>query len=231
MKVVITGASRGIGKALAESFAAQSAHDLLLISRNESALSELCDGIGDRSAYLAVDLTLSQDISRVSDYVAEHWGQVDVLINNAGALVNKQFEQISRTEFEEVIAVNYTSVFFLIQGLLPYLKKSERAHVVNIGSMGGVQGSSKFAGLSVYSSSKAAIAGLSECLAVDLAEFGISVNCLALGSVQTEMLSAAFPGYLAETRPEEMASFIRDWSLGAGRLVSGKVIPVAGVGI
>jgi NAD(P)-dependent dehydrogenase (short-subunit alcohol dehydrogenase family) len=110
---------------------------------------------------------------------------------------------------------------------LPYLKRSNQAHIVNIGSMGGFQGSSKFPGLSIYSASKAALANLTECLAEEWKEYNINVNCLALGSVNTEMLQSAFPGYEANVSPHEMAKFIADFSINGRALFNGKVIPVA----
>ncbi len=123
--------------------------------------------------------------------------QLDVLINNAGQIVNKPFAKITEKELQAVYATNVFAPFTLIQTLLPVMTKKSRAHIVNIGSMGGFQGSSKFPGLSAYSSSKTALSGLTECLAEELKPNNIAVNCLALGAVQTEMLAKAFPGYKA----------------------------------
>jgi NAD(P)-dependent dehydrogenase (short-subunit alcohol dehydrogenase family) len=106
--------------------------------------------------------------------------------------------------------------------LMPY-----GSHIINISSMGGFQGSSKYRGLSYYSASKAAIACLSECLAEEFSESGIRVNCLALGSVQTEMLAEAFPGYKAPVDASEMAHFISDFALNGSKYFNGKIIPVA----
>ena len=103
----------------------------------------------------------------------------------------------------------------------------QNAHIVNIGSMGGFQGSAKFKGLSLYSSSKGALAILSECLAEELKERKIFVNCLALGSAQTEMLSEAFPGYHAPLTAREMAGFVVDFATRGHRWFNGKVLPVA----
>ena len=93
--------------------------------------------------------------------------------------------------------------------------------------MGGFQGSVKFPGLSFYSASKAALACISECLAVELKEFEITVNCLALGSVQTEMLENAFTGYTAPVTASEMGKLIGDFALTGSRFYNGKIIPVA----
>ena len=101
------------------------------------------------------------------------------------------------------------------------------AHIVNIGSMGGFQGSSKFPGLSAYSASKAALHTLTECLAQEFTEQGIKVNCLALGSAQTEMLEKAFPGYESPVMAFEMGKYIADFALTGHRFFNGKVLPVA----
>jgi NAD(P)-dependent dehydrogenase (short-subunit alcohol dehydrogenase family) len=93
--------------------------------------------------------------------------------------------------------------------------------------MGGVQGSAKFAGLSAYSSSKAALCTLTECLAEELKLENISVNCLALGAVQTEMLSKAFPGYRAPLSASEMAEFIVQFARSGHYYFNGKILPVS----
>jgi NAD(P)-dependent dehydrogenase (short-subunit alcohol dehydrogenase family) len=93
--------------------------------------------------------------------------------------------------------------------------------------MGGFQGAAKFPGLSAYSSSKAALAGLTECLAEELKSKNISVNCLAIGAVQTEMLAKAFPGYKAPLKPNQMAEFICNFALTGHTYFNGKIIPVA----
>ena len=93
--------------------------------------------------------------------------------------------------------------------------------------MGGFQGSAKFAGLSAYSSSKAAVVGLTECLAEELKDKDIFVNCLAIGAVQTEMLSEAFPGYEAPVSPKQMAEYIFDFAIKGSQFYNGKILPVS----
>ena len=137
------------------------------------------------------------------------------------------FETVSYTELQKVYQVNVFAPYYLTQQLLPLLGKKSKAHVVNISSMGGFQGSAKFAGLSAYSSSKSAIAGLTECLAEELKEKNISVNCLAIGAVQTEMLAEAFPGYQAPLTPNQMAEYIFDFALKGHQYYNGKILPVS----
>ena len=113
----------------------------------------------------------------------------------------------------------------MIQALLTLFPK--QSHILTISSMGGLQGSAKFSGLSLYSASKGALAVLTECLAEELSEQEIKCNCLALGAVQTEMLSKAFPGYTAPLNPEEMAEFIVEFALHGHRYFNGKILPVS----
>ena len=124
-----------------------------------------------------------------------------------------------------MMEVNFFATATIIRTLLPLMKTG--AHIINISSMGGFQGSAKYRGLSLYSASKAALAILTECLAEELKEVGVKVNCLALGSVQTEMLEEAFPGYKAPVSAVDMAEFIKEFALNGSRFFNGKILPVA----
>ena len=140
-------------------------------------------------------------------------------------MVAKPFTEISLEELERVYRVNVQAVFRLTQLLMP--KFSDKAHILNISSVGGVQGSVKFPGLTAYSSSKAALVGLTECLAEEYKETDLSFNCLALGAVQTEMLEEAFPGYEAPTTAKDMAAYIFDFSLNGPKFYRGKILTVS----
>lgn len=220
--IVITGASQGIGAALAAHLSTH--HRVLLLSRNQKALEALQANY-PQVLIAAVDITEKNLTTTLPPLLSSHFESVDVLINNAGMLVNKPFLQISRPEMEASFATNVFGLMAMCQAVLPFMKAG--SHIVNIGSMGGFQGSVKFPGLSVYSSSKAAVAGFSECLAEELKEQKIAVNCLALGSAQTEMLAAAFPGYQAPVSAADMARFIGDFALQANQWINGKTIPVS----
>ncbi len=150
---------------------------------------------------------------------------VDILINTAGSLVVEDFMKFSNEKAREMMEINFFGPASVIRTLRPLMKKG--AHIVNISSMGGYQGSSKYRGLSYYSASKAAISCLSECLAEEFSDSGISVNCLALGAVQTEMFEEAFPGKKAPVSAKEMAEFIVDFAQNGNRFFNGKVLPVA----
>lgn len=218
--IIITGTSRGIGYELALQFA-NAGHKVLAISRKvPQAFIE-----NQNISCLAVDISEEDNLQKVHDFVANTWHSVDVLIHNAGALVNKPFGQITAQEFEYVYKVNVFGVAALNRVVLPFMQKG--AHVVTISSIGGVKGTVKFAGLAAYSSSKGAVITLSELLAEEYKEQGIAFNVLALGAVNTEMLQEAFPGYEAPLSAGEMASYIYDFALTGNKYYNGKVLEVS----
>jgi|SRR6478672_1274597 len=218
--IIITGTSRGIGYELALQFA-NNGHQVLAISR------KIPQGlIGNPNiTCLSIDLSVEAELSEVENFLSSTWKKVDIIIHNAGSLVNKPFAQTSQEDFEKVYQVNVFGVANLTRICLPYLQKG--SHVVSISSMGGIQGSMKFAGLSAYSSSKGAVITLSELLAEEYKEQGISFNVLALGAVQTEMLAEAFPGYEAPISAKEMADYIFHFALTGNKFHNGKIIQVS----
>lgn len=220
MNIIVTGAGKGIGLELCKTFLNNTDNTILGISRNTDSLNKL-SAINQQLIPLSFDLE-NDDFEGIISALP---GKVDILINNAGHLVNKPFEKIDSTDIEKSFRINFNAPFRLIQLLLPYFNHD--AHIVNISSMGGFQGSVKFKGLSLYSASKSALVCLTECLAEELKEKQIKVNCLCLGAVQTEMLEAAFPGYIAPVKADEMAAFIADFALNGHHLMNGKIIPVS----
>ena len=173
----------------------------------------------------AVDLSIGSELVDFVEEIKTSFRSIDVLINNAGSLINKPFLEISSSEFEKVYKVNVFAVATLTRLLLPMINTD--GHVLNITSMGGVQGSAKFPGLSAYSSSKGALIILTELLAEEFKESGPSFNALALGAVQTEMLEEAFPGYQAPLSAAQMADYIIDFALKGHQFYNGKVLPIS----
>lgn len=219
--VVITGTSRGIGFELAQLFA-KNDFNVLAVSRNSKTL----EAINHKNiTTLPVDLTDEKSLELVSEFVKNNWKQVDILIHNAGTLLNKEFSQTSTEDFINVYQVNVFAVASLTQCLLPFFV--ENTHTVTISSMGGVQGSMKFAGLAAYSSSKGAVITLSELLAEEYRDQGYKFNVLAIGAVQTEMLAEAFPDYQAPLQPLEMAQYIFDFANTGAKFYNGKVLQVS----
>ncbi len=229
--VVITGASRGIGLDVAMHILNQG-HRVIGCGRNPASLEKLLNaarksGRDQQLLLVELDLESNTSIDHAAAAVAASGCPIDVLINNAGTLVNKDFASISPSELEQVYKVNVLGPFRLVQQLLPVFNPTMISHIVNISSMGGFQGSAKFSGLSAYSSSKAAIANLAEMWAVELEGRGIRSNALAIGAAQTDMLSAAFPGYQAPLSSTEMAEFIGWFAINGCKFFNGKVLPVA----
>lgn len=231
MNIIVTGASKGIGYQLVKKFAKHGNHSIIAISRNALLLNQLkneCAKINPNANVFALgfDLTSSEIKNILLPKILSCINNVDILINNAGYLVNKPINQTTEEDLQSVFAANYFSVYHLIKHLTPIFNK-EISHIVNISSMGGFQSSAKFAGLSAYSASKAALCNLTETFAEELKDKNIRVNCLALGAVQTEMLNNAFPGYKAQISAEEMAEFIANFALTASKTMNGKIIPVS----
>ena len=219
--IIITGTSRGIGYELVALFT-NAGHNVLALSRNEVPVS----GMGVSNCHcFPCDITDPKDIKKVPAFIKEHWKHVDVLINNSGYLVSKPFGKLKLDDFKQSYNVNVFGTVSMTQAVLPFMNKE--GHVVNISSMGGVQGSVKFPGLAAYSSSKGAMITLTEVLAEEYKEAGPSFNALALGAVQTEMLEEAFPGFKAPLSAKEMASYIMDFSLKAHKYYNGKILEVS----
>lgn len=219
--IIITGTSRGIGFELSKLFADEG-HNVLALSRNDSSIKSLCH---KNIHSFPFDLSKPADLIKMEEYIKDNWTTVDVLINNAGRLLNKPFLETSMDEFKAVYEVNVFGVAAVTKSILPFMDKT--AHVVTVSSMGGVQGSMKFPGLSAYSSSKGAVITLTELWAEEFKETGPSFNVLALGAVQTEMLEEAFPGYEAPITALEMASYIKDFSLNGNQFYNGKMLQVS----
>ena len=219
--IIITGTSRGIGFELVQLFA-KAGYQVLALSRNEKPIQNLKL---DNVTAFSFDLNDIEAYKKVENFIDSDWEQVDVLINNAGALLNKPFSETSMSDFEKIYKTNVFGVAELTRKVIPFMKKE--SHVVTISSMGGVQGSMKFPGLAAYSSSKAAVITLTELLAEEYKDSGISFNVLALGAVQTEMLEEAFPGYQAPTTALEMAKYIFDFALNGNKYYNGKLLQVS----
>lgn len=219
--IIITGTSRGIGFELVSLLAGQN-HNILALSRNVEPVSQL-----NLKNVTCFSFDLSQPVAykKVEKFISTNWKSVDILINNAGALLNKPFLETSYDDFKNIYDTNVFGVAEIIKTIIPFSHRL--THVVTISSMGGIQGSSKFPGLSAYSSSKGAVITLSELLAEEFKDNGPRFNVLALGAVQTEMLEEAFPGYKAPTSAGEMAAYIADFSLNGHKFYNGKVLQVS----
>ena len=217
--VVITGTSRGIGYELVQLYGTKN-YNVICLTRDLSTTFN-----SKNISVVSTDLSSPESIKNAVDFINDKFSSVDILINNAGKLINKPFNKTSFTDFESVYKVNVFGVAELIRLLLKSFNSP--AHIINISSIGGITGSSKFSGLSAYSSSKGALNILTEMLYEEFKESDITINTLALGAVQTEMLNNAFPGYKAPLSAKEMAEFILEFSLNGFKFFNGKIIPVS----
>jgi NAD(P)-dependent dehydrogenase (short-subunit alcohol dehydrogenase family) len=230
MNIIITGASSGVGFEAVLELIHHPDHKIIAIARSADKLRRLLEiarSLSDHAQVFPVAFDIvHDDYAGLEQFIHEKFeGRVDILVNNAGALVNKAFTELDETDFVEMLQSNYIGHVRMIQHILPLMPAG--GHILNIGSMGGFQGSAKFKGLSAYSASKAALHTLTECLAEELTERGIKVNCLALGSAQTEMLEQAFPGYESPVMAFEMGKYIADFAITGHKFFNGKILPVA----
>jgi NAD(P)-dependent dehydrogenase (short-subunit alcohol dehydrogenase family) len=229
MNIIITGASSGIGFEATLELTLDSKNTVVAIARSADKLRKLLEiakGINPECKLLPVEFDIvKDDYAALMPFLKERLGNIDILINNAGALINKPFLETSASDLADMFESNVLGHFNMIQNIYPLMPAG--SHIVNIGSMGGYQGSVKFPGLSAYSSSKSALHTLTECLAFELADTGIKINCLALGSAQTEMLEAAFPGYESPVMAFEMGKYVADFARTGHKFFNGKVLPVA----
>ena len=225
MNIVVNGGTRGIGKEIINFLAQDISNQIFVTGRNEKALNSLSVRYKNVKSF-SLDMSLFDiQYEKFRAAVSNHFERVDILINIAGFLISKDFLQTTNDEARLIMETNFFGPASLIRILKPTM--SSGSHIVNISSMGGFQGSAKYKGLSYYSASKAALACLTECLATEFTEFGISVNCLALGAVQTEMLDEAFPGYKTPVDAKQMAEFISGFALTGHKFFNGKILPVA----
>jgi 3-oxoacyl-[acyl-carrier protein] reductase len=221
--IVIVGASRGIGFELISQFSAIENVQIHVLTRNVEKIAEYNHYPNFFVHHFDLE---AENVRFLAEEIFAKIQKIDILINNAGKLVNKPFLEISHEEINSCFQTNVIGVFETIQAAIPKMAE-HGGHIVNISSMGGFQGSVKFAGLSAYSTSKAALVSLTELLAEEYKETKLKINCLCLGAVQTEMLEEAFLGYQAPLSAREMATYICDFSLTASKFLNGKIIPVS----
>ena len=196
--VVVTGASRGVGRQAALSLVREHGCTVLAVSRDAAALHTLqeeCAGSAGALEIVVLDIAASDAAMRLLQAVGDR--RVHALVHNAGAILRTELGSYGMEALELLFRINVLAPLLITQALAPMLGGDPPGHVVHIGSMGGFQDSAKFAGLAAYSSSKAALACLAQCLAEEFREAGIRSNCLALGAVDTEMHAWPSPA----TRP------------------------------
>ena len=230
MNIVITGASNGIGFETALQLSLDEGNHLIAIARSADKLKQLKEQAllaNPKSNLIPFVFDIEKgNYSELKTKINE-LGTIHILINNAGLMIKKPFFDLEDVDWMKLFQVNLFGPVKLIKTIAPLMGKKRKAHIVNISSMGGFQGSMKFPGLSAYAASKAALANLTEVLAAEFEEKNIAVNCLAIGAVETDMLFKTFPEYKAPLKAIEMAEYIADFSLNGHKYYNGKILPVA----
>lgn len=188
--VIITGASRGIGKSMAELFAKKDYNVLVNYNRSEKSALDLCNRLNDcglSAKTFKADVSNRDEVDSMIDYCIEVFGGIDILINNAGISQAKLFTDITDDDFHNIIDVNLKGAFLCSQGVLKrYMIREKKGKIINISSIWGIVGASCEV---LYSISKAGIIGLTKALAKELGPSNIQVNCIAPGVIQTDMIS------------------------------------------
>ncbi|MGA3013194.1 MAG: SDR family oxidoreductase [Bacteroidales bacterium] len=230
MNIIITGASKGIGAEVVKTLCKHKGNQIVALARSTDGLRRLnaeCQKLNSSSKLMTIEFDLVQYdfYPFILQKIETFFHRCDILINNAGKLINRSFDKIELQDFDDIYNVNIKGLFFFTQLILPIMNKG--GHILNISSMGGITGSKKFPGLSAYSSSKGAVSVFTEVLAEELKEAEISVNCLALGGVQTDMFDKAFPGVKALQSTTQMAQFIADFAVTGNRFFNGRIVPVS----
>jgi 3-oxoacyl-[acyl-carrier protein] reductase len=185
---LVTGAARGIGLAIAQTLVTHGA-DTALVDIDAQALQTAVQTMGERTLAVQADASLAEDVERAVASTVERFGRLDILVNNAGICPMTRFAEISEAEWDRVLAINLKGTFLFCQAALPHLRCSgPQGRIVNIASVGGQMG-----GLAVgahYAASKAGLVGLSKSLARLLATDGVTVNCVAPGTTETDLTTS-----------------------------------------
>ena len=205
--ILVTGSGRGIGRSIALEFA-RTGGIVYIASRTEEELdatAELIEEAGCICEKMVCDLEDKQCVSDVFEDMKSRYGRLDVLVNNAGMLAKGMMEDMDMDEFHKTMAVNVTAPYTLCRLALPLMKENGGA-IVNIASLAGIRSVEKFPGIGAYTVSKHALVGLTEALAAEWKEYGIRVNCIAPGAVETEMLRRAAPDLHPVLDPGEVAA-------------------------
>lgn len=175
MNILVTGASRGIGKTIAKSL--QSYGNVYVTARNEEKLKEF-----GNEMYFVCDLSKEEDLIKLGEFIQEKG--IDILVNNAGNYTYCGIEDTEISKLNEILSINLKAPIYLMHSAIPHMKKNRFGRVINIGSISGVMGE---AYASMYSATKAGLIGLSKATGLELAEFGITVNTINPGWVDTEL--------------------------------------------
>lgn len=184
---LVTGGSKGLGKAMARGLA-QAGADIVISSRNESelqsALAEILEGTSRRGQFFVCDMTRRDQVKRLAEQALQAMGRVDILINNAGTNAPQPIDAVTDEAWDMVLETNLSSIMVLTRALVPQMKQRRWGRIVHISS---IMGYVSKPGRNVYSATKSALLGLARASALELGEYGITVNCIAPGPFLTDL--------------------------------------------
>jgi NAD(P)-dependent dehydrogenase (short-subunit alcohol dehydrogenase family) len=184
---LVTGGSKGLGKAMARGLAEAGA-DIVISSRHENelkaALDEILKGTGRKGRYFVADMSKRADVTRLAKSALDAFGRIDILVNNAGTNIPEAIDRITDENWDAVMEINLTSIMSLTRALVPQMKERRWGRIVHISS---VMGFISKEGRNIYSATKSALLGLARANALDLGEFGVTVNCIAPGPFLTDL--------------------------------------------
>lgn len=237
-RALVTGASRGIGKAIAVALANEGADVAInynVRDREADEVARAIEGGGTKTWVLAADVSDLRQVTRMRGSVEKYFGPIDVLVNNAGINIDRRFERMEPEDWQRVLSVNLTGIFHCVHVFLDHLEKSSRARIINVTSIVGQMGN---IGQVNYAAAKAGIIGMTKALARELAPKGITVNAVAPGFIETEML-ARVPDPVREKllaqipmrrfgRPEEVADAVLFLASERASYITGHVLNVNG---
>jgi 3-oxoacyl-[acyl-carrier protein] reductase len=239
-KVLVTGGSRGIGRATALLFAEAGADVALNYVSNQKAAEDVRKNVertGRRCLVYKTEMASRPEVDRMVGDILEKWGELDTLVNNAGVWTYLEMGRMDEAVYHETIGINVDGVFYAINAVVPAMKEKGRGWIINVTSTAGVRGEALH---SHYAASKGALHSLTKSLAVELAPFGIRVNAVAPGWVDTDMCAPSFsePGFKEKVRqtiplrrippPEDIAGPILFLASDLARHVTGEILDVNG---
>jgi 3-oxoacyl-[acyl-carrier protein] reductase len=223
--LLITGAGKGLGLEIIRMAALDSGYRIFAVARDISNIESVECCQGTEIVGISCDLGIEMQVRDLVDRIKEYDGILDGMILNAGVFLRTPLESSSWTDLERLMRVNCYSCFSLSAGLSE--KMSSGSHIILVSSMGGFQGSSKFAGNTGYCMSKGAMTTLGECLSSEYAGRNIAVNVVCPGAVRTSMLSQAFPEYEGGVSPKYMGTWLWAFYKEGRSLFNGRVIPIS----
>ena len=204
---IVIGASSGIGLSVATSLASQGAK-VIMFARSHDRLDEICRSHPGRMIAVSGDATRPEDIDRLFSETESSFGPCELLVNSAGTIHPQRAEEMSLEDWDAQFAINIRGVFIACKRAIPAMAVAGRGSIVNVASISGVPGPQKFPGFAAYCASKAAVISFTECLAVEVKDRGIRVNCVSPGSVDTPLLRQASETLHPDMSPDEVAGAI-----------------------